>query len=459
MAPIAKKNFFTCTCCGKSQNVDQSVHIDENYCVTCYNKEQVYRDFLKKLRMYKLILKKEGKYTEIRRKKIKVFKTISEILIPANIFDLEDTQVMDILYERRKEAFKEAIKEVALKYKIDQLNEKSIDDAWIESMKEIWDYKTLRFEDQMEKFTDLWEGILDIKKVDKDKFEAIFKDLQKTVRLQRFNYIKTRDKFEIKPLKPFFKFSNSYIEGIVKTYQREIAHDTKQINLFRYFVNWVGNDCQFQTAKDALKESIEKYILYTAKEDVDKIFLEMNDHIKSLEDSHLIPNIAKYIMDTHEHTFARWYCKILPFNKSRFTASKARTGSRTDFIVNLAYIFKNKELNAIADALRENTEKLIRDKYEVKIERYVDKEGWTQERIDKRIQGLKDELQEELQPEKLKETQEKNADTAPMVARYLLLNAEKAFNMVMNRIIQYQYKRLKIRTPVYSFLPNLLGVK
>jgi len=41
-----KKNFFTCKSCGLEQNLDQSVHIKQKYCVSCYNKEQVFREMM-----------------------------------------------------------------------------------------------------------------------------------------------------------------------------------------------------------------------------------------------------------------------------------------------------------------------------------------------------------------------------------------------------------------------------
>lgn len=58
-------------------------------------------------------------------------------------------------------------------------------------------------------------------------------------------------------------------------------------------------------------------------------------------------------------------------------------------------------------------------------------------------------------PENLERIQIQNMNSAPMVARLLLLNAEKAFNLILNQIIRYHYRRLNISTPV-QYITNVL---
>ncbi len=455
MANNKKKNFFTCRCCGKSQNVDQSVHINENYCVTCYNKEQIYRRFLQKLKMYKLLLKEQGKNTKNRRKRIRIFKKINEILLPQTTLSLELEQIDELLVERKRDVFKEAIQKLSKDYKIEDYRLEKITGEWIRRLKDIWFYKSLRLTDQVDKFIELINPVMEISEFSKDKLNQLFSDLKKTVKLPYFTYIKSRNAFEVKQTKPFFDYKDSYIKGIIKTYRRRLLKKTTQIKRFEYFVRYIAEECQFQTTHDALKLAIEKYVRETHQQEVDKIHKRMHEDINMMEDTELIPNIAKYIMDNHEYIFSRWYCNVLPFDKERFTASDARTGSRTDFVVKLRYKFENKELNYLAEMLEETTELLIKEKFKSKIERYKNKDGWSEERIKKRIVQIKEDYNNKLKPENLEKSRKKNADTAPMVARLLLLNSEKAFNIILNKIIKYHYKRLNIRSKV-RYITNVL---
>ena len=57
-------------------------------------------------------------------------------------------------------------------------------------------------------------------------------------------------------------------------------------------------------------------------------------------------------------------------------------------------------------------------------------------------------LEKDTTPEKIKEAQERAKQEATNILRFLVLNAENAFNMIMDRIIRVHYKRLDITTPV-----------
>jgi hypothetical protein len=57
-------------------------------------------------------------------------------------------------------------------------------------------------------------------------------------------------------------------------------------------------------------------------------------------------------------------------------------------------------------------------------------------------------------PDKLKAAQDAEMNNTSNTARFLVLNAEKAFNIVLDYIIKYHYKRLEITTPV-QFITNV----
>ena len=242
---------------------------------------------------------------------------------------------------------------------------------------------------------------------------------------------------------------------IVKTYKSQIEKAASQPIQFKYFVNYIGKECQFQTLNDKLKKSIQKYILGLAKRDIDLISKRMINDINQAEQTNLIPNIAKYIMDNSEFIFSNWYTRILPFDKSRFMVSQAKTGSRTDFVVRLQYHFRSYELKMIENSLKESTETLLKAKAQQKIGKFRKNEQLSKEKKELKILKIKTQLEENLKPENLKKTQIENANGAPMVARFLLLNSEKAFNLILNKIIQYHYRRLKIKTPV-QYINNVL---
>ena len=92
-----QKSFFICTSCKLKQNIDQSVHISKNYCVRCYNKEQIYQDMIQKFNFYQRILKEKGDLTPIRKKKLKELIRLNEILLPQTIFELEDGEIISNL--------------------------------------------------------------------------------------------------------------------------------------------------------------------------------------------------------------------------------------------------------------------------------------------------------------------------------------------------------------------------
>ncbi|MHA1648440.1 MAG: hypothetical protein ACTSVL_12800, partial [Promethearchaeota archaeon] len=203
------------------------------------------------------------------------------------------------------------------------------------------------------------------------------------------------------------------------------------------------------------QKGIQKYVKEFANEDIDYLSNRMMREINQSEDAKLIPNIAKYILENNEYIFRTWFTEILPFDKSRFWVSDAKTGSRTDFVVRLQYTFRNYELKILMNALRDSTELLIRSKSENKLMKIKKDKNLSPEKKKEKIVKVLARLEKNLEPDKLAQKQKENAQGAQMVARFLLINSEKAFNLVLNKIIRYHYKRLRITTPV-SYITNVL---
>ncbi len=447
-----KKNFFICRCCGLEQNLDQSVHIKQNYCVSCYNKEQIHREMMMKMEKFIRFLKDKKQYSKIRRKRVQDLIRLNEMLSPLTFFFLEMGEIDGLINDFRIKAVNKGIEAVKQKFKLEIRNIHAIKPELLEGLIPIWKYKQFPPKDKLNQFRDLIEPVIDISSLNESELKQFYQELKKN---STVSYFTLSNKAYLIKYQPLFKYKKKYLLQIVKTYKSQIEKAASQPIQFKYFVNFVGKDCQFQTLNDKLKKSIQNYILGLAKRDIDLISKRMINDINQAEQSNLIPNIAKYIMDNSEFIFTNWFTRILPFDKSRFMVSQAKTGSRTDFVVRLQYHFRSYELKMIENSLKESTETLLKDKTQQKIGKLRKNKQLTKEKKELRIQKARSQLEESLKPENLKKTQIENANGAPMIARFLLLNSEKAFNLVLNKIIQYHYRRLKIQTPV-QYITNVL---
>jgi hypothetical protein len=180
----------------------------------------------------------------------------------------------------------------------------------------------------------------------------------------------------------------------------------------------------------------------------------MLDELNSRETAELIPNISIYIMDHYEKIFYTWFTSFLPFDKHRFIAEYPKAMSRTDFALKLEYIFTSSEITMIRNALIGGTEQLIRSKAQDQIDKIkVDPNILAGDKSTK-IAQINTRLTQDLLHENLKKKQDEQANSAKMVARYLIINSEKAFNVILDKIIRFHYKRLKITTPV-QFITNV----
>ena len=449
---MAKKKFFTCKSCGLEQNLDQSVHIKQRYCVGCYNKEQIHREMMTKMEKYIRFLKEKKRYTKIRRSRVKDLIRLNEMMAPLTFFLLEEGEIDGIINDIRVKALKKGIEAVQQKFNLDIKNIHAIKPELIDNLIPTWKYKQNPPKDKLSDFKNLLDPVIDISSLNDSILKQFYQELKKNSTVSYFTFSNGSYLMKYQPL---FKYKKKYLLHTVKTYKSQIEKAASQPIQFKYFVNFVGEDCQFQTLNDRLTKSIQKYILGLAKRDIDLISKRMINDINRSEQSNLIPNIAKYIMDNSEYIFTNWFTRILPFDKSRFMVSQAKTGSRTDFVVRLQYHFRSYELKTISNSLKETTELLLKARTQQKIVKTKKNDQLSKEKKANRLQKAKNQLEENLKPENLKKTQIENAKGAPMVARLLILNSEKAFNIILNKIIRYHYKRLKITTPV-SYITNVL---
>ncbi|UYP47662.1 hypothetical protein NEF87_003947 [Candidatus Lokiarchaeum ossiferum] len=445
---VTQKKFFKCNSCGLEQNLDQSVHITLKYCVSCYNKEQIHRESMRKINMYIALLKEKNKYSKIRRQKIQDIIRINELILPLTIFQLEDGEVLDYLHESRRNAFKSGLKQITEKYNL-SLNPDIITHELINKLEPIWKFRRVPTSQKLDERLSPLDPFID--KPIKEK-QLFFKDIKKAITMPYFT--KVKGKYLIKQMAPF-KFKDSYILKTIKTYRKAIEKAATQPEQFRRFLKALGMNCQFQTIDDRLKLGIQEYARDVSEDQIKILTNRMISEIDQAENSFLIPNIAKHIMDNHERLFEKWFCYILPFDKSRFMSVQAKTGSRTDFVVRLQYHFRKYELKMIYDALWESSEYLVRAKTEQKLAKIKKDSSLAPEQKKLKIAKALERLEKNLAADKLQQTREQNAKGSPMVARFLLLNSEKAFNMVLDKIIRYHYKRLNLTTPV-SYITNVL---
>ncbi len=466
--PSEQKKTFRCNTCGKVQNIDQSVHIQMNYCVSCYNKEQIYRDVKKKMDNYIIALQNNHQYTKTRKQKLKDLTLLNEILLPSTIFELEDGEVLDRLHDAQRNAFKKGMSSLREKYHL-RINEDAVTMDLVNKMASLWHYKRIPSPGKLNELSTYLEPFIEPVIQDKKSF---FADLKQAVVIPAFTQLAEKltstqkfpqkviterpilPPFTIIPVSPFL-FTDKAIIQVVKAYRKKISKVSTQAEQFRFFLQRVGEFCQFQTAEDRLKDGIEQYVLEYGGTDLHKFSNRVMQQINQMEDAPLIPNIAKYIMDNYEYIFETWYTDILTFDRSRFMVSQAKTGSRTDFVVRLQYRFRSYEIKMIADALRNTTEILLKNKADQRIVKILKDDNLTSEEKNTQITSVKTKLEKDLQPDQLAQIRQQNANGAPMVARLLLLNTEKAFNLVLTEVIQYHYKRLRIDTTV-QYITNVL---
>jgi hypothetical protein len=364
------------------------------------------------------------------------------------VFQLENGEISDILHESQRNAFKLALSQLQDKYNF-TVNEDAIGFELIEKLRPLWTYKRQPSVNRLEHHLSSLDPFIDNPITDK---RAFFKDLKKLAVIPYFTKIKAG--FRIKHMSPFI-FNEKSLLLTLQSYRKRIEKAASQAEQFHHFLQFLGHDCQFQTLEDRLKGGIENYINTFRLEEKNRIAARMMKEINQSESAPLIPNIARYLRENQEQIFNWWFCSILPFDKSRFMVSQTKTGSRTDFIVRIQYTFRKFELRLLSNALVDSTELLIRAKTSDKIAKINKDSRLDLDKKKQKIAKVQERLQKNLLPANLVQTQEKNASGTPMVARFLLLNSEKAFNMVLNKIIRFHYKKLKITTSV-TYITNVL---
>jgi hypothetical protein len=253
---------------------------------------------------------------------------------------------------------------------------------------------------------------------------------------------------------PLNGFEITPMINALKTYRKPILKANSHEVLFKRFIEFLAQDCQFQTQGDKLLFSIRKYISDSKAEEMDQLTKWMLNSINQQEQADLIPNISIFIMENYEKIFNTLFTNYVPFEKVRFTVDNAKAMSRTDFAVKLRYGFRNYELKIIKNALVNSTEAMIRAKTQDKINQIKADKMIAPEEKESRINKAKQYLEEDLSPEKLLKRKEEQGKSYKMVARYLIINTEKAFNIILDKIIRYHYKRLNITTPV-QYITNV----
>ena len=128
--------------------------------------------------------------------------------------------------------------------------------------------------------------------------------------------------------------------------------------------------------------------------------------------------------------------------------------SRTDFGLRIAYCYNRFELDLIQKALIKSAEELIKSKSQDQIANIEKDENLSETEQQTKIDQIISRLETNLSPENVKKRQDEQAKTDKMTAQYLVLNTEKAFNMVLDDLIRFHYKRLEISSSV-EYITNV----
>jgi hypothetical protein len=455
MSPAETNKFFVCKTCQKEQNLDQSLHVKQAYCVSCFNKEQIHGDMMEDMQNFIDHLKLNNQYTKARKKKINDLIKLNEILLPSTIITMDDEDILSTLKEAQQLAFKMAIQSNLMKYKYEIVDTYKIDNDFLKNIEPIWQYKRSIPKDHIKDLKIVLEPVIKLPTMSEKKINELFSDLKKQSKIPYFTQIKGN--YIFKYLSPF-KLKDGYLLKTVKTYRKKIIKANNHIEKFQRFIQVIGNKCQFQTMDDKLMKALQGYMQEYRKEELDIFTKRILKEINGLESTFLIPNMAKYILDNYERIFYRWYCNLMCFNRNKFMVDNARTGSRTDFVIQLFYNYDNSELKVISRVLEDTTELMLKDKGKIKISKLKKNKALTPEDRQKKIAKVEERLIKSLEPAALAQKQIDQKKTAPMVARVLVLNAEKAFNIVLDKVIRYHYKRLGLTTPV-QYITNVLSSK
>ena len=447
------KKFFVCKSCGRDQNLDQTVHIKEKYCVSCFNKEQIHQEMIKQLHDYTIYLKDTKKDSKSRRKKMEELIQFNEMLLPKTFMKMPDDEVESALNELQQIAFKIGIEAIKEKYKFDVMNTTEINSELITKLRPLFDYKSPP-QKMLEELLPLLDPIADIKSVGVENYRTFFKDLRKAAVVPYFTL--NKGIYTTKTDSPF-KFKAKNLLPAVKTYRKRIRIASSQSAQFKRFLTIVGQKSEgFQTLEDRLEKAIGEFIRGETGQDLEEFQDRMLSEINASEDAPLIPNIAKYILENYERLMYTWFTRFLAFDKSRFMVSDVKTGSRTDFVMRLQYRYTKSELRQIAEELKNTTELLVRSKAKQRAKKIDDNKELTPEQRKERLAKSEEQLQKDLQPQNLAQKQSEQEKSAKMTARVLILNSEKAFNIILNKIIRYHYKRLQLTTPV-QYITNVLA--
>jgi transcription elongation factor Elf1 len=452
--PISKpqKTYFTCEICGINQNVDQTVHIRKKLCVSCYTKEQVYATVQEKIALYILQLKEQKNYTQKRRNKVELMTQLNSILVPVNFFQLNDADTANTIVDVKTKAIKAAFNLIKDLFQMPMEKPDEMNAEWVASFGKFLKYKKILPKDQRATFRQALKPVLNGDNLDNEKTMEYFKELKKVLYIPA---IGRKNGTSMMRHLLFGDLNDSAILKALPTYRKAILKASSQATQFKRFIRFVGQTCQFQTRDDKIRFAIEDYITQYCTGD------EMNEFsrwfIQSVNDSEtatLIPNISNFILQNYEHIFYTWYCKFLPFEKSRFLVDGAKAMSRTDFALHIIYQYSHSELKMIKQTLSDFTERVLKSKAQEQIDK-IKKDEFIDENDKKdQIDQINTKLQQDLLPENLKKRQEEQMKLTTPSARFIVLNVEKAFNMILNKLIRYHYKRLKITTPV-QYITNV----
>lgn len=448
--PLGNTN-FTCSICGLQQNIDQTVNINLKICVSCYNKQQVYENVEEQLYFYENHLKTIKDLSPIRIKKLKELRLLNGIATPFNFLSTTEEDLTSIINDARKMALLGGIQAVKDSYNIGAVNSDNIDSEMVNHIIDIWKYKNKIPTVKKEIAIQALSRIIPPEKLPKEQYESFFKAIRVGAQVKSFTQIDNN--FQIVQI-PLERVNLQELLKTIKQYRKLIERDTSQLVRFDHLLRFIAEKCQFQSKEDRIVFALRDYIKEFKNEKLEKLQEWMLSEINLQENAKLIPNIARFILDHADQIFYRWYTELFCFDKTHLIIQNAKAMSRTDFAVQIQYTYSKQELKLFKEILQVNTESLIKARYEERILKLQNDKILEPNLKIAKIETEKTRMTQDLLPENLKTAQDAEINNSSNIARFLILNTEKAFNLVLDYIIRYHYKRLEITTPV-QFITNV----
>jgi hypothetical protein len=434
-----EKKSFVCQICERDQNIDQTIHIKRKICVTCFNKAQVYEKVEKKIAFFEQFLKKSGKFTTGKKKIISQLRIANSFLPSADILDVREEDLTPAITDLQRKAITLGLKEILSQYQLPEFKDDNITVDVLKSLRTAWKYKTKTPAAQMQNVINALGSIFPGTSINSDQIPKILGDLRKTAKIEAFQVV--NGKSAIKKI-PFEKLDPTALTQAILKNRKLVLKTATPFAYFKEMVTFLAESCQFQTMDEILGQKFSEFVKQKKAPELERLKTWLLNNINLQENAPLLPNVANFVLENSYQIFYTWFTDILGFDKTRFAVFHPKAMSRTDFAVQLQYRYTKAELKLISDLVRDNITNMIQNKAALKIAKIQKDPSLDPEKKKQKIQSENDYLAKDLQPDRIQNILKRELDNVPQIARFLVLYAERAINMILTQIMEWHYKRL-----------------